>query len=126
MAKNRRHQSAEIRFGPALKASLLCLLIAGCGLGYVWQKSQIDQLGQQIRKRELRLKELQDQNGKLVQQLKSMRSPQYLQERVKEMNLGLAPSQPSQVWYLKEPVKSEATHNRELASRQSSPVALNE
>ena len=126
MAKNRKHQSAAIRFGPALKAFLLCLLIGGSGVGYVWQKNQIYDLGQQIRKRELHLKDLQDQNDKLRRQLASMRSPQYLQERVKEMNLGLVPSQPSQVWYLKEPVKSEATHNRELASRQSTPVAMNE
>lgn len=126
MAKNRKHQSAAIRFGPALKAFLLCLLIGGSGIGYVWQKNQIYDLGQQIRKRELHLKDLQDQNDKLRRQLASMRSPQYLQERVKEMNLGLVPSQPSQVWYLKEPVKSEATHNRELASRQSTPVAMNE
>jgi len=127
MAKNRKHQSAEIRFGPALKAFLLCLFIAGSSLGYVWQKSQIYELGQQIRRRELRLKDLQVQNEKLLGQLKLMRSPQYLAERVKEMNLGLVPSQPSQVWYLKEPVKSEpATHNREMASRQSTPVAMNE
>jgi cell division protein FtsB len=127
MAKNRKHQSAAIRFGPALKALLLCLLIGGSGVGYVWQKNQIYDLGQQIRKRELRLKDLQDQNDKLRRQLAMMRSPQYLQERVKEMNLGLAPSQPSQVWYLKEPVKSEGTtRNRELASRQSTPMVINE
>jgi len=84
-------------------------------------------VGQQIRRRELHLKDLQAQNDKLLGQLKMMRSPPYLQERVKEMNLGLVPSQPSQVWYLKEPVKSEpATHNREMASRQSTPVAINE
>ena len=127
MAKNRKHQSAAIRFGPALKAFLLCLLIGGSGIGYVWQKNQIYDLGQQIRKRELRLKDLQDQNDKLRRQLVMMRSPQYLQERVREMTLGLGPSQPSQVWYLKEPVKSEGPNrNRELASRQSTPVAMNE
>ena len=127
MAKNRKHQSAAIRFGPALKAFLLCLLIGGSGVGYVWQKNQIYDLGQQIRKRELRLKDLQDQNEKLRRQLVYMRSPQFLEARVKELNLGLVPSQPSQVWYLKEPAKPEAaTQNRELASRQSTPVAMNE
>jgi hypothetical protein len=56
-----------------------------------------------------------------------MRSPQFLEVRVKELNLGLAPSQPSQVWYMQEPVKLETTtRNRELASRQSAPVAMNE
>ena len=53
MAKNRKNQSAAIRFGPALKAVFLCLLIAGSAVGYVWQKSQIYQLGQQIRQREI-------------------------------------------------------------------------
>ena len=60
MAKNRKYQSAAIRFGPALKAFLLCLLIGGSGIGYVWQKNQIYELGQQIRKREMHLKEVQD------------------------------------------------------------------
>ena len=127
MAKNRKHQSAAIRFGPALKAFLLCLLIGGSGVGYVWQKNQIYELGQQIRKREIHLKELQDQNEKLRRQMAYMKSPPFLEQRIKELNLGLVPSQPSQVWYLKEPVKLEATtHNRELASRQSTPVAMNE
>ena len=127
MAKNRKHQSAAIRFGPALKAFLLCSLICGSALGYVWQKNQIYELGQQIRKRELHLKDLQDQNEKLRSALVYMRSPQFLEGRVKELNLGLVRSQPSQVWYLKEPVKSDAaTQNRELASRQSTPVAMNE
>ncbi len=40
-------------FGPALKAfMLICLLIGGCCVGYVWQKKQIyELLGQQIRQR---------------------------------------------------------------------------
>ena len=69
MARNRKYQSAAIRFGPALKAFLLCLLIGGSGVGYVWQKDQISQLGQQIKKRELQLAELGNQNEKLRKQL---------------------------------------------------------
>ena len=79
MARNRKYQSAAIRFGPALKAFLLCLLIGGSGVGYVWQKDQIDQLGQQIKKREMRLAELEDQNEKLEKQLATMRSPRFLE-----------------------------------------------
>ena len=90
MARNRKYQSAAIRFGPALKAFLLCLLIGGSGVGYVWQKNQIVELGQQIRKRELRLTELDDQNEKLKKQLAMMRSPQFLEQRIQELNLGLA------------------------------------
>jgi TolA-binding protein len=103
MARNRKYQSAVIRFGPALKAFLLCLLIGGAGVGYVWQKNQIYQLGQQIRKSELRLAELEGLNEKLKKQLAMMRSPQFLEMRIKELNLGLAAPQAAQVWRLIEP-----------------------
>ena len=126
MAKNRKHQSAAIRFGPALKAFLLCLLIGGSGVGYVWQKNQIYDLGQQIRKRELRLTELQNQNEKLRRQLGQMRSPGFLGERIKELNLGLVRPQPSQVWYLEEPTPELNKQDRQLATRLTSPVAMNE
>ena len=88
MAKNRKNQSAAIRFGPAIKAFLLCAMIGGAGVGYVWQKGKIGELGRQISRREKRLVELQGQNEKLRKQLGLMRSPQFLEMRVKELNLG--------------------------------------
>ena len=103
MAKNRKNQSAAIRFGPALKALFLCLLIAGSAVGYVWQKSQIYQLGQQIRQREVRLARLQNDDRKLSDQLSILRSPTMLDRRVHELNLGLLPAQPEQVVRLMEP-----------------------
>jgi hypothetical protein len=115
MARNRKCQSAAIRFGPAVKAFLLCALIGGSGVGYVWQKSQIDELGQQIKKRETRLLELNEQNKKLRDQLASMRSPQFLEARIRELNLGLAMPQPSLVWRLAEP---EAVVERRETSGQ--------
>ena len=103
MAKNRKNQSAAIRFGPALKALFLCLLIAGSAGGFVWQKNQIYQLGQQIRQREIRLKRLQNDDQKLGDQLSILRSPTMLDRRARELNLGLAPAQPMQVMRLAEP-----------------------
>ena len=103
MAKNRKNQSAAIRFGPALKALFLCLLIAGAAVGYGWQKSQIYQLGQQIRQREVRLARLQNDDRKLSDQLSILRSPTMLDRRVRELNLGLLPAQPMQVLRLAEP-----------------------
>src|ERR1051326_1759710 len=104
MAKNRKNQSAAIRFGPALKAFLLCALIGGSGVGYVWQKSQISELGRQISKGEKRLAELRDQNKKLRDQLAMLRSPAKLDQRVRELNLGLGQPEPTQVWRLAEPL----------------------
>lgn len=103
MARNRKYQSAAIRFGPVLKALLLCPLIGGAGVGYVWQKDQIFQLGRQIKNRELRLTQLADQNEKLRRQLATMRSPRFLEWRIQELGLGLVPPQPEQVWWLSEP-----------------------
>jgi cell division protein FtsL len=115
MARNRKHQSAAIRFGPAMKAVFLCALIGGSGVGFVWQKSQIDDLGRQIGKREARLRELNEQNKKLRDQLATMRSPQFLENRIRELNLGLARPEPSQVWRLTEP---EPASDRKDAPRQ--------
>jgi hypothetical protein len=103
MARNRKYQSAAIRFGPALKAFLFCLLIGGSGVGYVWQKDQISQLGRQIKKREVHLHELEDQSDKLKRQLGAMRSPPFLERRIQDLRLGLVPTQSAQVWRVAEP-----------------------
>jgi len=121
MARNRKYQSAAIRFGPALKALLLCLLIGGSGVGYVWQKNQIYQLGQQIKKREICLGKLEDQNEKLKNQLGTMRTVQYLEKRIKELNLGLAAPQQSMVWRLVEPPRElpKPGPEHQLAAQES-------
>lgn len=108
MARNRKSQSAALRFGPALKALLLCLLIGGSGVGYVWQKEQIAKLGHQLALREKRLNVLQDQNEGLRKQLANMRGPRFLEIRIKEANLGLVPPQQGQVLRLNEPVAEPA------------------
>src|SRR5262250_1341839 len=107
MARNRKYQSAAIRFGPAVKAFLLCLLIGGSGVGYVWQKNQIFDLGQEIRKREKLLAELESQNDKLKRQFAWLQSPAYLEGRIKELNLGLSRPQPSKIWWLREMPSTE-------------------
>jgi hypothetical protein len=104
MARNRKHQSAAIRFGPALKAFLLCSAIVICCVGYIWQKQQISELGQQKLKREARLIELREQNDKLKKQLAMLLSPAFLDRRVKELKLGLMQPQPTQIWRLPEPM----------------------
>jgi hypothetical protein len=127
MARNRRNQSVSVRFGPAVKAFVLCLLIGGSGIGYVWQKSQINSLAKEIYRREARLKVLEDYNEKLRKQLAFMRSPPFLESRIKELNLGLAAPQPAQVWRLAEPApepESPAATGREYASENRAGALL--
>ena len=102
MAKNRKNLAAAIRFGPALKASFLCLLIGGSAVGYVWQKNEIYRLGQQIRQRETKLAQLQNDNKRLSDQISILHSPVMIDRRAKELNLGLTPATPMQVVRLTE------------------------
>jgi len=116
MAKNRRNQSAAIRFVPALKALFLCLMIAGLAVGYVWQKSQIFQLGLQITSYEHQLAQLHDENRKLSDQLAVLNSPVMLDQRVRALNLGLVPAQPTQIYRLVEP--TSGPQERQFVARQ--------
>jgi cell division protein FtsB len=119
MPRNRKSQSAAIRFGPALKALLLCLLIGGSGVGYVWQKEQIAWLGQQIKKQETVLKSMEAKNKELRQHLADMRSPLQIKAQIKKDNLGLVLPTDSQILRLPEPVPAppQADHETQYAAR---------
>jgi hypothetical protein len=78
-------------------AVTLCVVFAGLGLGYVWNKNQIDVLGRQIKACESRLAELQRQNKARREQLATLCSPVVLDTNVKKLNLGLGPPALAQV-----------------------------
>jgi len=122
MAKNRKNQAAAIRFGPALKASFICLLIGGSAVGYVWQKSQIDRLGQQIRLCETKLAQLQSDNKQLGDQISILHSPVMLDQRAKELNLGLAPATPMQIVRLTETPVAPENSSRQFAQRPATEL----
>ena len=124
MAKNRKYQPAAIRFGPALKALLLCLIVGGSGVGYVWQKTQIDELGRDIRRRETHLIEVRESNKKLRDQLAMLRSPANLERRAgpRELNLGLSQPQPAQIWRLAEPEGIQPVNRKPVALYAAQPV----
>ena len=70
MAKNRKNQSAAIRFGPALKALFLCLLIARFGGRLrLAEKPDLPAWQADSRKREPRLTQLARDNKRLADQL---------------------------------------------------------
>jgi len=112
MARNRRHQSGAVRFIPALKALLLCLLIGGSAVGYVLQKNKIRELGRRINQRETALERLKWENKLRAAQLADMQLPQKLAKRVRDpkLGLGLVPPQPSQVIWLVEPGPGRLTN----------------
>jgi len=109
MARNRKYRTTATRFAPAVRAFMLCVLIGGAGIGYVWQKNQIATLGKQIKEREQRLAALRDNNEKLRKQLAALQSPPQIERRVRELNLGLGPASPRQKQVVWEPVPDLAT-----------------
>jgi cell division protein FtsB len=104
MARNRKYRTTAARFAPAVRAFLLCALIGGSGIGYVWQKNQIVNLGKQIKERELRLGQLRHNNEKLRKHLAGLQSPREIEQRVRDLKLGLGPATPQQKLRLWEPV----------------------
>jgi len=123
MAKNRKNQAAAIRFGPALKASFLCLLIGGSAVGYVWQKGQIGRLGKMQAAREDSLKKIKQDNEALDRQIGVLSLPVMIDRRAKELNLGLAPATPMQVVLLAEtPVTPEKNSSRLFVRRPAADL----
>ena len=86
---NRKKRSSTVRFGPALKAVVICLVTCSLGMGYVWQKQQINSLGQQIKENEIVLEELKRENKRRGDNLAYLMSPQELDARLRQLNLDL-------------------------------------
>ena len=111
MARNRKNQSTAIRFVPALKALLICILLGASSVGYVLQKNNIFELGRQIRDRESRLVRLKWENTLLQTRLAELLSPPKLEEGLRRFNIDLALPQPGQMIWLTEPTLSNNTND---------------
>lgn len=124
MGRNRKNGSA-VRFVPAMKAALICLLLGGSAIGYVYQKNQIYELGRQIQKSEQRLSVLRDGNAKLHKSLLTLQSAVYLEQRVKQLNLGLVQPAQSQILTLVEVPPTAAPKSQpQIAEQEVGRVAL--
>jgi hypothetical protein len=97
MSRNRKHQSAAVRFGPALKALSLCVFLGGSGVGYVWQKDQINILADQLKAGEHRYDQLRRQNERLARVLAMLESHSEIEAQIKRIGLGLVAPEPDQI-----------------------------
>ena len=85
-------------------AGLACLFGVIAATGYLWQKSQIQALGQQIRGYETRLDDAKRRRMSLDRVYAEMCSPVGLEARVKRSKLEIGPPQLDQIVRLWEPV----------------------
>ena len=96
-ARNRKRKEAQLSIGSWVKALSFCVVLGGLAMGYVWQKSQIHQIGILLNKKEVRLDLLKGENERWSQMRAEMRSTQKLYERVNKLGLGLVMPTPEQV-----------------------------
>ena len=96
-ARNRKRKEAQLSIGSWVKALSFCVILGGLAMGYVWQKSQIHQIGILLNKKEVRLELLKGENERWSQMRAEMRSTQKLYERVNKLGLGLMMPTPEQV-----------------------------
>jgi cell division protein FtsL len=101
MRRNRKRE--PLRLGTVAKALGVCVCIAGTGLGYVWQKTQIYRLGDEIKRREATLLATQKRNSMLAAQLAYLKSPAQLEARCQQYGLALVAPREDQVVRLYEP-----------------------
>ena len=122
---NRKTGKSAVRFGPAIKAVLICLVTCSLGLGYVWQKQQINTLGEQIKENEIQLEELQRENKRRGDTLAFLISPQELDARLRQLNLDLEVPRPEQIVMLVEQretraIKVESENGTRASTRTAS------
>jgi hypothetical protein len=103
MARNRKNQPTAVRLGPLFRVIVICSLIAASGVGYVWQKDQLNELSRRKVELEKRLWRLRVQNAQAGGQLMQLHSSPALEARVKELGLGLIEPAPAQIVRLIEP-----------------------
>jgi cell division protein FtsL len=101
MRRNRKRE--YLRFGTVTKSLVACVCIAISGLGYVWQKTAIYRLGDEIKRREAALSSAQKRNTMLAAQVAHLQSPAQLEAKCQQYNLGLVAPKESQVVRLYEP-----------------------
>ena len=76
---------------------MLCAFIAVCGVGYVWQKNQLNDLSRRKAALERRLWHLRVLNSQQAGHLMKLQSPRALEARVRELGLGLREAHPTQI-----------------------------
>jgi hypothetical protein len=103
MAKYRKNDGDAVRIGTVARVLLLCLFFGGAAIGYVWQQDQLMKLNVRRKALEASLADLQVQNRRRNDQYESQLFPKALEDRVRAMNLELAPHNPAQVVRLPEP-----------------------
>lgn len=98
----RTARNAGVEIGHALRVLCLCLFVGAASVGYLYQKNQLENLGEEILSKELRLRQLKQENSDDQEKLAWMQTHRYLDGRVKQLRLGLVEPREEQILRLEE------------------------
>jgi hypothetical protein len=101
MKQNRKRE--PLRLGTVAKSLIACMCVAALGLFYVYGKTRINRLGDEVGKREATLTATEKRNAMLAAQLAQLKSPAALEQRCQQYNLGLMSPKDTQMVPLYEP-----------------------
>jgi hypothetical protein len=93
----RKQKQAPLPTMSLVFVGLACFFIFGAGAGYLWNKSQIHTLGQQIRGLEGKFDDVKRRRMALERVYAAMCSQSNLDARVRSMKLEIGPPQPDQL-----------------------------
>ncbi len=125
MARKEKKAKAEpvVPTTALILAGLACLFGVIAASGYLWQKSQIQALAQQIRQYEMRLDEAKRRRLTLDRNYAEMCTPAGLELRVKRSKLQIGPPQLDQIVRLWEPVP-QTSEDKIVAAKKESQSLL--
>ena len=93
----RRSKATALKPATVITSIVICAAACLAGIGYVWAKTQVWGLSREIKKMELRLDQLKRNNDVLQRNYAAMCDPARLNERVRDLKLGLVSPHPSQI-----------------------------
>jgi hypothetical protein len=92
-----QEQSAAIRFGPAMAVIMICAIVCGAGIGYVWHKKKIEELGKTLSTKQRSFEELLDHRRMLERQFDTATTRTALEQCIAMLGLNLRAPTPDQV-----------------------------
>ena len=107
-SSNRRKQVNPIHVAPLFKWLTFAVVVAACGLLFVYVKNQQHLLGEQTRGVERQIREMQAYNEVLLARISTLSSRAELQRKLAQGLIALQPIQDHSIARLTPPVTAEA------------------
>lgn len=90
-----------------IAVALFSLIAVSSGIGYLKQKEHTERIGEDIKQLETSLETLKLKNRLRESRIEQLKSPQRLEQKVKEMELGLRLPEEKQVMRLGDPTQPD-------------------